>query len=198
MKKWGIAIIAILVIVMAVVGSVTYAFFTSSQAEFTMIVQSAQGSAINLDLVAASTGLVPASTSAGVNNYSPKTAPNGEQYASYAIGYTTQSASTVDLYVKDIVFTYADETGLTDLQKQALHNERDEYFMSIIDFCITFTQNTYDWTKTYLSDDALTVNVAQGSGTFYFYIRFNVSQELVPPFYDNAKISFTLVSEEEE
>lgn len=200
MKKLGVLFIVVLAIAIVVVGTAAYAFYSASRADFTLIVQSAEGASIMLELETSSTNLRPAETSVGVGNYSAKAGDNGD-YAAYEIAYVATSNVNVKLFLSDITYVYADEAGLTSEQKLALHNARDAYLTAALKFCITMTAETYDWSKTYLSDNTLAIqSISEGSGSIYCYIKFadGITQELLPPFYDGTKISFVLNSQVQE
>ena len=196
MKKLGVLFLAVLVVAIVVVGTAAYAFYSAARADFTLIVQSAEGASIMLELETSSTDLRPARTSVGVGNYSAKDGDNGD-YAAYEINYVATSNVDVKLFLSDIAFIYADEEGLTQEQKTALHTERDAYLTAALKFCITMTEDTYDWSKTYLENNTLAIqSISEGSGSIYCYIKFadNITQELLPPFYNGTKISFVLNS----
>ena len=199
MKKIGIVIIVLLVVIMVTVGSVAYAFFNSSRAEFSLIIYSAEGASIGLDLEASSTTLRPANTSANVADYSSATGANGEQYAVYTIGYEASSDVEVKLFISNATYVYADETGKTAQQIEAIHLERDAYLTSVLQFCITVDENTDNWTISYMESNKANLAAYEFSdgdiGSIYCKVRFTVSQELVPPFYDGVKISFVVNSE---
>ena len=208
MKKLGVLVIALLVIVMVGVGTAAYAFYSVARADFTLIIHSAEGAAIGLDLEAKQNTLRPADTSANVADYSAAQGTNNEQIAVYTIGYEASSDVDVKLFISDVVFEYADET---EQNSDALHAQRDNYLRSILRFCLTVGAASDVWTTNYMAsnkDNLAPISFASGSsGSISCKVRFAqidnenvvpVSQELIPPFYDGVKISFMVNAEVQE
>ena len=214
MRKTGLLIIVILALAIVAFSSMTYAFYSSSRAEFTFVVESDVGSSIGLNLVNSSKALKPANTSAAVGNYSKASNSNGESYAVFLVQYNASSALNVDFYITNV--DYKDKSG------NSFSAGHIAYLDSILKYSIKLetTLNTYhlvddtydtpnlhtlvddDWKFKYDSTSASTIaatsfnfpSVAIGQGYLFCYIKFDVSQELVPPQYDDMTISFTIAS----
>ena len=215
MKKTGVFVIVILAISIMAFSSMTFAFYSSARAEFTFVVGSNVGSSIGLNLVNSSQSLKPANTSTVVGDYSKASDPNGESYAVFLVQYNASSALDVDFYITNV--DYKDKAG------NSFSAGHIAYLDSILKYSIKLetTLNTYhlvddtyntpnlhtlvdnDWKFKYDSTSASTIaatsfnfpSVAIGQGYLFCYIKFDVSQELVPPQYDDMTISFTIASE---
>jgi len=215
MKKTGIVILALIVILIIAVGTAAYAFYSSSRAEFTFIVESEEGASIGLNLINSSQTLTPANTSASVGDYTAVTGNNGEQYAAYEIQFVASSTLDIDFYITSV--SYKDSAGnnfsagdiayMDSLLEYAIKIESDLTTYHIADGSTYNTSNLHtlqatDWMAKYDSTNSTTIaatsvnfsTLAQGTGYMFVYVRFNQSQELIPPTYDDMTISFTIMS----
>ena len=202
MSKAGIVLVAILVIVLIAISSATFAFYYASRDEFTFYVGSASGQSVALTINSSSVGLRPATTTAGIKSYTKSTTDSRYQRALYIIRYENGASDPVNVkfYIDDVVYTNSSGGSFsnTDLA----------YITTIIDFgFVTNVANNVEhaddaeglkWVKEYNDTPANMSNqitVAGGAvGYLYCYIRFNVTQELVPPAFDDMKISFKIAS----
>ena len=202
MKKTSILIIAIVAIVLIAASSAIYAFYSASRDEFTFYVGSASGQSVALTIDSSSTGLRPATTTAGIKSYTKSSEDSRYQRALYVIRYENgaSDAVNVNFYITDVVYTTAQggSFSASDLL----------YIKQIIDFgFITESTNSVEhadnaeglkWVKEYDQTAANMSNqitvAGSTSGYLYCYIRFNVTQELVPPAFDDMKISFKIAS----
>ena len=204
MSKAGIVLVAILVIVLIAISSATFAFYSASRDEFTFYVGSASGQSVALTIDSSSTGLRPATTTAGIKSYTKSTTDSRYQRAIYVIRYENGASDPVNVkfYITGVEYTTANGGSFTasDLV----------YIKSIIDFgFVTNVANNVDhaddaaglkWVKEYDENNANAtmsnqITVSGGAvGYLYCYIRFDVTQELVPPAFDGMKISFKIAS----
>ena len=217
MKKAGLIIIFILVLMIVVFSTATYAFYSSARAKFTFVIGSEVGSSIGLNLINSENTIKPANTSAQVDNYSALDSNSGERWAVYLVQYnvTSNYALNVDFYIDDV--EYADSQG------NSFAAGFESYLDTTLQYCIKLESSlttyhladgeTYlttnlhtilnsEWKYKYDDTDATSqaatsfnITAPAGVGYVFCYIRFNKSQELIPPQFNGASISFMIESE---
>ncbi len=213
MKKTGFFLIVILVIAIVGFSSITYAFYSSARAEFTFVVGSEVGSSIGLNLLNSSNTLRPANTSSAVGNYSGLN-DGSESYAVFIVQYNAASALNIDFYITSVAykdklgnnFAAGDNAYLDSILKYSIKLETSLTTYHLVDETYNtanlHTLNAADWKYKYDSTDSTTQastsfnfpSVAIGQGYLFCYVKFDVSQELVRPIYDDMTISFTIAS----
>lgn len=205
MKKTGIIIIFLIVLLVIAFSSATYAFFSAQRASIVFIVGSEIGSSIGLNIYTSNNAIIPPKTKSAVNDYSAVTTSSGESYAVYIIEYNAASTLDVDFYITDVEYE--------DSQGQSFSAAKEAYLDGILEYCLKTEANlnTYnlnnlhtltaqDWKFKYNETNATTKantsfnfpSIAQGAGYLFCYIRFNVSQELVLPEFDDMTIAFVI------
>ena len=206
MKRSGLVVILVMVVAIVAFSTMAFAFYSSARATFTFTVSSAQGSSIGIDLYTSQSTLRPANTSTQVGNYSAASSNNGEQYAVYILSYVATSQLNISFHIDNV--TYTQKTGDPDFSASDI-----AYLDDAIDFYLVQANNlnTYNlnnlhtiannaWIKQYDNTDATTkaatsytvASLSEGSGYLFCYIRFNKSQELIPPKFDGMHISFLI------
>ncbi len=207
-------VIMLIVILIVVASTATYAFYSAERATFTFTVTSAQGSSIGLGLNVTSNTLRPANTSAQVGNYAAAASNNGESYAVYIISYIATTTLSVGFHIDDVsyldssnndTFTNGEKAYLDDTIEYYLIRENNLTTYHIADgenyqTTVLHTIANNAWIKKYDDTDATSIantsytiaSLAEGEGYLFCYIRFNKSQELIPPKFDNMHIEFTL------
>ena len=207
MKKIGIVLILILITLIVVFSSMTYAFYSSARAELTFSVGSAVGSTIGLNLVNSENTLRPARTSVDVDNYSKAEQNSNEQYAVYIVQYTASKDLNVDFYVTNVEFkdksgndfSSGDVAYLNSILKFSIVKEDDltTYNLNSLHLPSSLTwKSKYDQTNatTKANTSFSYANVLTGSGYIFLYIKFDVADELLKPTYDDMTISILISS----
>ena len=197
MSKSGILLVAIIVILLIAFSSATYAFYSSSRDEFTFEVGSAYGQSVALTISSSSTGLRPATTTAGIKTYGESSTDVKYQMAKYFIQYTNSASDAVNVKFYVTGVEYTPRNGVT-------FTSTDEAYLDVIlDYGLTTeTTNNVSYANhtsavQWLKEDDLSNQLAVNSGTtgyLYCYVRFNVTQELVPPDFDDMTIQFNISS----
>jgi len=214
MKKAGIIVIMFIVIIMVAVSTTAYAFYSAERATFTFTVTSAQGSSIGLGLHVTSNTLRPANTSSQVGDYTASSYNNGESYTVYIMSYVATSDLNISFHIDDVsyldssnndTFTNGEKAYLDDTLEYYMVREANLTTYHIADGDTYQTTNLHTiannaWIKKYDDTDATSIantsytiaSLAEGEGYLFCYVRFNKSQELIPPKFDNMHIEFTL------
>lgn len=207
MKKTGIVLILILITLIVVFSSTTYAFYSSARAELTFSVGSAVGSTIGLNLVNSQKTLRPARTTVEMDNYAKAATNSNEQFAVYIVQYTASKDLNADLYIANLAFkdksgndfAAGDVAYLNTILKFAIKKEADleTYNLSNLHNLVAA-----DWKFKYDSTNATTQantsfsfpGITQGSGYFFLYVKFDVADEMLKPIYDDMSISFIITA----
>ena len=193
-NKALIASIIILIIVTAIIAvSVSYAFFSVGNSEFSLEISSATSAEIALTLEMSNTTLTPNSTHSGVGNYTKSSVVNDEKYAVYAIKYNCLSKVNVGWYVTETSYIDGDNNSLSEGKSTYLDKHLNYSFIRVDSYDVSSLPEATSWVKkgtTYTINDT-----PQGEGYMLVYVKFDVSQELVPEFFDDVKISFTIATE---
>ena len=198
MKKTGLVIIFLIVLLIIAFSSTTFAFYNSARAEFSFVVGSEVGQSIGLMLASSNNTLRPADTSSAVKDYSKSSTDTHESYAVYVIQYNAASTLDIDFYVTNV--SYLDKNG------QSFAAGREAYLDTILQYYLVVEPNlnTYNLNNlhtiannSWISEDNHynVASLSQGSGYLFCYIRFNTTQEELPPFYDDMTISFEIASQ---
>lgn len=204
MKKTGIIIIALIVIVIVALSSATYAFFTAGQIEFQVFVEGETGSVLTISLADENNLIRPAQTTSSINSYAAKSGDSGD-FAVFILNY--RSISTTNLNVTFRINEKAEYSG-----GRITNNSADykEYLNDIIEFNFvrvpddfTFSSNPDakwdfldDTSNTWVNPTSLWVKVGQTTGNPVFnflttesrnghvlcYVRVNpsITDELIP------------------
>ena len=158
--------------------------------------------------------LTPANTSAVVNNYDALVTNNGEHWAMFIIQSNVPGGFSINTTL------YVDDVSYKDAQGQALSLGYASYLDTTLQYCVKIESSlatyhiqdneTYnstvmhtiannEWKYKYDDTDSTTqaatsfdVLAPSGVGYVFCYVRFNKSQELIPPTLNNATTAFTL------
>ena len=207
MKKTGIVLILILITLIVVFSSMTYAFYSSARAELTFSVGSEVGSTIGLNLVNSNNALRPARATVDVDDYSKAQTNSNEQFAVYIVQYNASKPLNADFYIKSVVFkdklgndfSAGDQLYLNSILKFSIKKEADleTYNLNNLHLASSLTwKSKYDETNatTKANTSFSYSGITMGVGYLFLYIKFDVSDELLKPSYDDMTISFILSS----
>ena len=204
MKKVGIVLILMIITLIVVFSASAFAFYSSARAELTFTVGSEVGASIGLNLVNSDKVLRPARTTVDIDDYSKANTNNNEQYAVYLIQYNAASALNVNMYIVNV--QYKDKNGnsipaadVAYLDSILKYSLKVETSLTTYNLNNLHTLQSSDWKLKYDSTNAANTSfnfpsIAQGTGYVFCYVKFDVSQDLLKPQYDDMSISFVLTS----
>ncbi len=188
------ASIIVLIVVTAIIAvSVSYAFFSVGNTEFSLEISSATSAEIALTLELSDTTLTPNSTHSGVGNYTKSSVVNDEKYAVYIIKYNCLSTVNVGWSTTNTIYKDSNDNLLNEGKSTYLDKHLNYSFIRVDSYDVDNLPEATTWVAkgtTYTINDT-----PQGEGYMLVYVKFDVSQELVPEIFDEVKISFTISTE---
>lgn len=198
MKRGGIIIIAIMIVFIVALSGTTYAFYSTGKVEFKITIASGSGSVLSLNLGEQDTILAPPETNSSVDNYAAVTGDKGD-YAVYCLDYVSTSSTdiSVDFYATNV--TYKDSSGsFVNVGYKNYLNDHIQYGFVIKEDTfalkdISSSDYPTTWIKASTGTEKITIsNIANGKGKILCFVRFDLSEELLPPPLYGTKIAFTI------
>lgn len=200
MKKSGIVIILMLIVVLAVLSGTTFAFYSAGQVDFTFKITSETGSVLSLVIEDKSTGFSPAATNPNVDNYEAVAGDNGT-YGVYCLKYISTSSTPINVKFYITGVNYKRNAYNLESNYVSYLNENLSYGFLIKDSNFDFSTDAKGepstWIKpssngtNYISID----NITNGTGYILCFIKFDLSEELFPETLSSTQISFTIGTE---
>ena len=200
MKKSGIVIILMLIVVLAVLSGTTFAFYSAGQVDFTFKITSETGSVLSLVIGDKSTGFSPAATNPNVDNYEVVTGDNGT-YGVYCLKYISTSSTPINVKLYITGVNYKRNAYNLDSNYVSYLNENLSYGFLIKDsnfnFSIDAKGEPSTWIKPSDGSDSIsfTIDTEHRTGYILCFVKFDLSEELFPETLSSTQISFTIGTE---
>ena len=199
MKKSGIVIILMLIVVLAVLSGTTFAFYSAGQVDFTFKITSETGSVLSLVIGDKSTGFSPAATNPTVYNYEAVTGDNGT-YGVYCLKYISTSSTPINVKLYITGVNYKRNAYNLDSNFVSYLNENLSYGFLIKDSNFNFSTDVKGepstWIKPSSGTNYISINnITNGTGYILCFVKFDLSEELFPETLSSTQISFTIGTE---